>query len=210
MPRGRFITLEGGEGAGKTTQLRRLCAGLTAEAGLEVMATREPGGSPLAEAIRPLILAAAHDWSPLTEALLHCAARCEHLRQTVRPALEAGRWVVSDRFFDSTVAYQVYGRGAPAEAVAEIDARVRDGLRPDLTIVLDVAPEVGLARRVAEGDANRYEDMDLDFHRRVRDGFLTLARREPERCLVLDGDRGVEAVQADIMDAVRSRLLRTP
>jgi dTMP kinase len=206
VARGRFITLEGGEGAGKSVQRDRLVARLRA-AGFEVVATREPGGSPSAEAVRDLLLAHGTHWQPLSEALLHAAARSQHLAQTVRPALEAGRWVVSDRFSDSTRAYQGWGQGVSLEALDQLECMVVADTRPDLTLMLDVAPEVGLARAQGRGQgADRYEAMDLSFHRRLRAGYRAIAGAAPERCVLIDAGGSEDAVAAEIRDAVRERL----
>lgn len=207
MARGRFITLEGGEGAGKTTQIRRLAATL-GERGIVVTTTREPGGSPGAEQIRRLLVEGAPDrWDAMTEALLHVAARRDHLRAVVTPALGAGRWVVSDRFADSTVAYQGYGHGLGREVVDRLHAIAIEGVRPDLTLILDLPVEKGLARAGARAGAEtRYEDMDRAFHERLRAGFLDIARSDPARCVVIDADRPEEAVAAAVLAAVESRL----
>ncbi len=203
MARGRFITLEGGEGAGKSTQIRLLSDALAA-AGVEVVATREPGGSDGAEAIRGLLVSGdTGRWSARTEALLHTAARRDHLERTVWPALDAGRWVVCDRFFDSTMAYQGYGLGLGRDWVAALQTLALGDFRPDLTLILDLPAETGLARAASRrGAEDRYERMDVGFHKRLRDGFLDIAAREPERCVVVDADRAVEAVRAAVLDAV--------
>lgn len=205
--RGRFITLEGGEGAGKSTQIARLAAALT-DTGLTVRATREPGGSPSAEAIRALLVEGDPGrWLPMTEACLHFAARVEHLHAVIRPALTAGTWVISDRFADSTMAYQGYGhqlgRG-PIEALYRV--AIGD-FAPDLTVILDVPVETGLARAASRRYAeDRYERMDRAFHERVRAGFLDIAEREPARCVVIDARAGIDAIAAQILAAVQTRL----
>ncbi len=207
MIRGRFITLEGGEGAGKSTQIRRLAEALAGR-GVEVVVTREPGGSPGAEEIRALLVAGETGrWSAMTEALLHSAARRDHLERTVWPALEGGRWVLCDRFFDSTMAYQGYGLTLGREPVAALQRVALGAFRPDLTLILDLPVAMGL-RRAAErhGDEDRYERMDLAFHERLRNGYLDIAAREPERCAVIDATQSVEAVQAAILDVVTRRL----
>ncbi len=205
MGRGRLITLEGGEGAGKSTQTGRLVAALVAE-GIPVLRTREPGGAPGAEAIRSVLLGQG-PWDGVAECMLHFAARREHVERTIRPALEAGTWVVSDRFADSTLAYQCFGQGVPRHVVDALAAVALEGLRPDLTFVLEIAPEAGLARAAARGDANRYEAMDAAFHARVRDGFRAIAAAEPNRCLLLDATGTPEGVAGEILKAVRARLL---
>ena len=207
MARGKFITLEGGEGAGKSTQAERLGGDLR-QAGLATLVTREPGGAPGAEEVRGLLVTGAVGrWDPMTEALLHSAARREHLTKTIEPALDAGTWVVSDRFADSTMAYQGYGHGLGRRVVDGLNELVLGAFAPDLTLVLDVAVDDGLGRAAAvSGAEDRYERMGRDFHRRLRDGFLEIARREPERCAVIDAGAGVDEVQAAIRAIVRQRL----
>ncbi|MBM3276440.1 MAG: dTMP kinase [Candidatus Sericytochromatia bacterium] len=207
MSAGCFITLEGGEGAGKTTQQRLLVEAIRLT-GREAVATREPGGAPAAEAIRALLVTGAADrWHPLTETLLHVAARHEHVVRTIRPALERGAIVVCDRFFDSTMAYQGYGQGVARETIEAIHATVLGTLSPDLTVILDIPVEVGLARAAHRGDGRtRYEAMTPDFHQRLRDGFLDIARREPGRCVVVDATRPPEFVHRDVRKAASARL----
>src|SRR5262245_51623438 len=206
--RGRFITLEGGEGAGKSTHARLLTEWLRGR-GHEVVQTREPGGSPGAERIRELLVTGSVDrWTPATETLLHYAARADHLERTIRPALVAGRWVVCDRFADSTAAYQGYGHGVPQDFVAALYRAVvgEDG-GPDLTLILDLPVEEGLRRAGGRhGDENRYEQMAVAFHRRLRDGFLAIARAAPERCVVIDARAEVTAVEAAIRAEAQQRL----
>jgi len=206
--RGRFITLEGGEGAGKSTQARLLEAALVA-AGHRVVRTREPGGAPGAEAIRGVLLGPKGDgipWDGVAECMLHFAARREHVVRTILPALEAGHWVVCDRFADSTMAYQCYGQGVPRAVFDALAGVALEGLAPDLTLVLDLAPEEGLARAAARGETNRYEAAGLDFHRRVHDGFRAIAAAEPGRCAVIDASDAPEGVAASILRVVRARL----
>ncbi len=205
MAKGKFITLEGGEGTGKSTQAALLAKALQ-QSGVETLSTREPGGAPGAEEIRGLLVKGdVARWQPLSEALLHYAARHEHLQQTVFPALAAGRWVISDRFADSTMAYQGYGHGLDREVITRLHRLVTGGFAPDLTLVLDIPAEVGLKRALA-GDEDRYERMSLEFHERLRAGFLDIAEREPERCAVLDAADGIEQVQKRIQALVRDRL----
>ena len=206
-PSACLITLEGGEGAGKSTQAGRLAAALSAT-GLAVVTTREPGGAPGAEEIRVLLVDGdSGRWDPLSEALLHFAARREHLRQTILPALERGSWVISDRFADSTMAYQGSGLRLDRKIIEFLYDCVAGDLQPDLTIILDLPVEEGLARASARaGGGMRYEGMGLDFHRRLREGFLDIARREPARCAVVDAARNVDQVGEDILAAVRERL----
>jgi dTMP kinase len=205
-PPGRFITLEGGEGAGKSTQMARLADRL--RGGREVVTTREPGGSPGAEMIRKLLVEGpAERWDGTTEALLHFAARRDHLRATVWPALERGAWVVSDRFADSTRAYQGWGHGLDGAVLDRLYEVAVGVFRPDLTLILDLPVEKGLARAAARrGAETRYESLPRDFHERVRAGFLEIARGEPARCVVIDAMQGVDAVAAAIARAVADRL----
>lgn len=207
MTRGRFITFEGGEGAGKSTQVRILAERLRG-AGLEVVATREPGGSPGAEAIRALLVTGDVDrWSPVSEALLMYAARRDHIERTIRPALERGAWVISDRFADSTRAYQGAGGGAAPGLVASLENFVLEDTRPDLTLILDLPVELGLERAGLRGGAEaRFEAKGVAFHQRLRDGFLRIAGAEPNRCTVLDGGQPPEAVSAAVWSTVSTRL----
>ncbi|MDJ0950513.1 MAG: dTMP kinase [Alphaproteobacteria bacterium] len=207
----RFISFEGGEGAGKSTQVGLLQARLQAS-GIACLATREPGGSSAAEEIRRLLVEGAVDrWDPLTEALLHFAARREHVETTVRPALAEGRWVITDRFADSTMAYQGYGHGlgrAPIEALCRL---VLGDFAPDLSLILDLDPASGLARAsnrqtVQSAAEDRYERMDRAFHQRLRDGFLDIARRDPQRCAVIDAAQPEDAVHRAVCGAIADRL----
>jgi len=205
--RGRFITLEGGEGAGKSTQVRRIVDAL-GRAGIDVVATREPGGAPSAEQIRALLVQGAIDrWDPTSEALLHFAARREHLVRTVRPALARGAWVVSDRFADSTMAYQGYGLGLGRTAVETLYTLVVGDTAPDLTLILDLPVAQGLRRAAARaGDEHRYERMGTAFHESLRDAFLDIAAREPARCAVVDAGGDVEATFEAIRAVIAGRL----
>jgi dTMP kinase len=203
--RGRFITFEGGEGGGKSTQARRLAAWLS-ERGIPVLVTREPGGSAGAEAIRAVLLN-GQGFDPVAEAMLMFAARREHVVATIRPALAAGIWVVCDRFADSTRAYQCHGQGVPGEVYQRLAELALEGLRPDLTLILDIAPEAGMARAAARGvAADRYERLDAGFHARVRAGFLAIAAAEPQRCAVLDAAQPAEAVFHAATRAVSAKL----
>lgn len=203
----RFVTLEGGEGAGKSTQIALLGQSLS-DSGVDVTATREPGGSPGADAIRRLLVEGEPGrWDGETEALLHFAARRDHLVRTVWPALAAGRWVLSDRFADSTLAYQGYGHGLDRAFIDTLYRLTVGDFRPDLTLILDLPVETGLARAAGRGGAeDRYERMDREFHERLRLGFLDIARREPDRCAVVDAARDADAVAADIRAIVAERL----
>ena len=204
---GRFITLEGGEGAGKSTQIARLSEWLR-QKGRTVVTTREPGGSPGAEMIRKLLVEGpAERWDGTTEALLHFAARRDHLRSTVWPALKRGDWVISDRFADSTVAYQGHGHGLDRAMLDRLYQVAVGDFRPDLTLILDLPIEAGLARAAARrGSETRYESLPKDFHARVQAGFLEIARREADRCVVIDATQGIDAVAAAIARAVSERL----
>jgi dTMP kinase len=204
--RGRFITLEGGEGAGKSTQAARLAAALEARA-ISVCPTREPGGSPGAEEIRKLLVHGEPGrWNPLTETLLLFAARADHLARKIRPALEQGQWVICDRFTDSTYAYQGAGRGLDESTIAAIEAAVTQSFKPDITIILDVPVEQGLSRAGNRGPHEaRFENFDAAFHERLRDYFRDLAEREPGRCVLLDGSASPDAVAAAIWDTVAER-----
>lgn len=205
MPaRGWFITIEGPEGAGKTTQAVALVGHLTG-LGLDVHSTREPGGTWLGERLREVLLArtdSAAPTDPLTDSLLFNAARRQLVTEVIRPALEAGRTVVCARFADSTLAYQGYGAGIPLDRLRALEIAATDGLAPDLTILLDLPVEDGLARK-APGDVTRFEaEFDLAFHRRVRDGFLALAAAEPGRFAVVDARRSTADVAAAVSSAV--------
>jgi dTMP kinase len=215
MPTARFITFEGGEGSGKSTQAQLLADTLRAK-GIGGILTREPGGSPFAEAVRRLILdpeIPAH--SALSEALLFYAARADHIEKVIRPALVAGQWVVSDRFSDSTRVYQVEVGGLPLDVFKAFELIVVKLTYPDLTFILDVPVEVGLkrattrrlARAISGEDADTYEKRDVDFHERLRQGFLAVARDEPKRCHVLDGTAKPEAIAIEVWAQVQRRLL---
>jgi dTMP kinase len=203
---GRFITFEGGEGTGKSTQVTLLASWLRAR-GVDLVQTREPGGAPGAERVRSLLVTGdAGRWTPMAETLLHYAARADHLERTIRPALAAGRWVVCDRFADSTMAYQGYGHGVAIEFIDALYAAVVGDTVPELTLILDLPAEEGLRRAAGRaGNEDRYEQMALDFHRRLRHGFLTIAARAPQRCVVIDAAREIAAVQTDIQAEVARR-----
>ena len=207
MKRGYFITFEGPEGVGKSSQIRLLGAALTS-AGREVVVTREPGGTPLAEAIRNVVKGhqGAEAVHPVTELLLMEAARSQHVGCVILPALNAGKIVLCDRFYDSTTAYQGGGRGLDIDTIQRLNALAAQGAAPDLTILLDLPPERGFertGRRVeTKGEYDRFELEKLDFHCRVRSAFLELARREPRRIRVVDADRNQAAIQRDIKEAV--------
>ena len=200
--RGKFITLEGGEGAGKTTCLEFVHRRLI-ENGREVVITREPGGTALGEEIRELLLTPKpRPVSGDAEVLLIFAARAQHLDEVIRPALQAGRWVLCDRFTDATYAYQGEGRGLGAERVAVLEQYVQGVLRPDLTLLLDVRVEIGLARAGERGEPDRFEREGARFQERVRGAYLARAEREPERIKVIDASRGLPDVQDQITAAL--------
>lgn len=207
MTRGRFITFEGGEGAGKSTQVRILAERLRG-AGHEVVATREPGGSDGAEAIRGLLLTGDADrWSAVSETLLMYAARRDHIERTIRPALERGAWVISDRFADSSRAYQGAGGGVARGLLAAMETFVVEDTRPDLTLILDLPVEQGLERAGLRGGAEmRFESKGVAFHQRLRDAFLEIAAAEPGRCAVVAADQTPDQVSAAIWSAVAQRL----
>jgi dTMP kinase len=207
MKRGRFITFEGGEGTGKSTQVR-LLVGHMKQTGADVVQTREPGGSPSAEEIRTLLVTGAADrWSPMAETLLFYAARVEHWRQVIEPALARGAHVVCDRFADSTMAYQSYAGGLERRLIEDLHRATMPGADPDLTIVLDVPVDQGLSRAASRrDDETRFERKGREFHERLRQGFLDIARREPTRCIVIDAGSSIEHVHAAVLSAVKQRL----
>ena len=206
---GRFITVEGTEGAGKTSNIAFLQARLEA-VGKTVVLTREPGGTPLGEAIRDLLLTRRGDGMAVdTELLLMFAARAEHIAQLIRPALARGEWVLCDRFTDATYAYQGGGRRIDIDRIAALEHWVQGNLRPDLTIVLDVPVEVGLARAGRRSAPDRFEREQLAFHEAVRAAYRTIAAREPVRVQVVDAEQPLPRVQADlgrVLDAFLARV----
>lgn len=209
--KGRFITFEGGEGCGKSTHIALLAERLR-QSGIEVVLTREPGGTPLCEEIRNMLQHDSCGESPCPEAetLLFCASRAQLIDKVIRPALERGAWVLSDRFADSTIAYQGYGRGFPLPTLRAILAFATGGLSPDATFLLEVSPEVEadrLAKRYSEGQAiDRFEREASAFHKRVRQGFLEIAKSEPERVIRILTDKAKEQVHQEILSEIESRL----
>jgi len=204
---GRLITFEGGEGAGKSTQVALLAEALRSR-GVTVVTTREPGGSEGAEAIRALLVSGETGrWDGITEALLHFAARRDHLLRTVWPALERGEWVICDRFADSTLAYQGFGHGLPAETIASLYRIAVGRFVPDLTLILDLPVEDGLKRAGTRGGGeDRYERMGLSFHQRLRQGFLGIAADNPRRCAVIDAVPAPDIVHRAVFATVEARL----
>jgi dTMP kinase len=203
---GRFISFEGGEGAGKSTQARRLAAALETR-GISCVITREPGGSPGAEDIRKLLVNGDPGrWEALAETLLLYAARADHVTRTIKPAIALGRWVLCDRFADSTYAYQGAGRGLDRETVRRIEAVAIGDFKPDLTLVLDLPAEEGLKRANARASAeSRFEQFDIGFHERLRQAFLDIAKRAPDRCRVIDAGADEDTVAQAIWKAAAAR-----
>ncbi|MDX1451177.1 MAG: dTMP kinase [Oleiphilaceae bacterium] len=198
MKRGKFITIEGGEGVGKTTNINFIRAQLDAR-NIECVVTREPGGTPLAEEIREVLIAPRDEQVCVeTELLLMFAARAQHLHEKILPALERGAWVISDRFTDATYAYQSGGRGVPEEKVALLEDFVQGALRPDCTILLDAPPEVGMQRAQKRGELDRFEQERAEFFSRVRDNYLTRAKADPSRFKVINAAGDLDDVQRQI------------
>ena len=215
MSKGLFITFEGGEGSGKTTQINRLSQTLS-QLGKKVITTREPGGTPEAEKIRELIVQRdGGAWTPMAEILLFSTARVMHVEQIIRPALEEGKIVICDRFTDSTRAYQGYGHEMGLEEIENLNTLTLGDFKPDLTFILDIDPEEGLKRsdrRLAAEQfqvkhrEDRYEQLDIEFHKRLRQGFLEIAKKEPGRCHVIPAMQDVDAISGQIADIVREKV----
>ena len=204
--KGRFITIEGGEGTGKSTLLSGLNAQLQA-LGLLTRVTREPGGTELAEHVRNLVLRPPRDetWSPLAEALLMNAARLDHLEKLIKPTLEEGVWVLCDRFADSTRAYQSAGGGVEMHVLTQMEQWVLETCRPDLTLILDVPAEIAMERRALRaGATDAFEDRPAEYHASVRQVFLDIAQQEPERCRLINANQAPETVCADALSAIQS------
>jgi dTMP kinase len=205
-PHGRFISIEGGEGAGKSTQVGLLVAALD-RAGIPVRATREPGGSPGGEAIRRLLLEGEGErWDAISEALLLVAARRDHVTRVIAPALAQGVWVVSDRFADSTTAYQGYGGGVALRDLATLHRFALRDVVPDLTVILDLPVEIGLARAAARAAADRFERLDREFHEKLRQGFRQIASDNPTRCILIDASGDLQTLHRAVVAAVEKRL----
>ncbi len=211
---GIFITFEGGEGAGKTTQIERL-EHLLSSKGLTVIRTREPGGTPEAESIRSLLVQrGGGEWDAMAEVLLFSAARVMHVKDVIKPAIDAGHVVICDRFSDSTMAYQGYGHGFSRDKINKIDALAIDNFKPDLTFILDLDVEIGLSRSKrrlnseegAQNTEDRFERMEIDFHKRLRQGFVEIAANEPARCHVIDATQSADDVFAAICKIVDEKL----
>ncbi|PSJ60068.1 dTMP kinase [Mesorhizobium ephedrae] len=209
LARGLFITFEGGEGAGKSTQIRRLAEKLRRK-GYDTLVTREPGGSPGAEALRHVILSgAAEPFGPRMEALLFAAARSDHVEQVIRPAIERGAIVLCDRFLDSSRVYQGLANDDDSAFVAMLERVAVNGMMPDMTLIFDIDAEIGMRRAAARrgaGEADRFEKETLETHRRRRDAFLAIAEKEPERCIVVDASESEDEVEQLVTAAVFAAL----
>ncbi len=207
--KGIFITFEGGDGAGKTTQINRLHGALEG-VGISCLLTREPGGTEIAERIRDLVLLSDEPRTAITELLLIFAARAEHTREVISPALESGKWVLCDRYTDASYAYQGGGRGIPDETIAQVEAVATGGLKPDLTVLLDIGIDEGGHRiNSREMDRDRFESEAIDFKRRVRDAYLRRRRAEPERIHLIDALASVESIGDRILELVRPFIPKT-
>jgi dTMP kinase len=212
--KGLFITLEGGEGTGKSTQVKLLHKALQ-DAGVDAIMTREPGGTDQAERIRNLLIQRdAGNFDPLTEALLMMSARREHLVNKIWPAMDKGQWVISDRFADSTRAFQGYGMGLDPAVIEDIYRLIAGNFQPDLTFVFDIDPETGLKRSLkqlnvttnaTESTEDRYERMGIPFHTRLRNGFLEIAKKYHERCVIIDATQSIEAIHAQLLKTIETR-----
>jgi len=201
---GKFISFEGGEGAGKSTQAALLFDYLKGIR-LKALITREPGGTPVAEKIRSIILDKGNDMALITEAVLYCAARAEHLSRVILPALERGVYVICDRFSDSTTAYQAYGRGLSANDIERLNDIATNGVKPDATVFLDIPPNAGFLRKGGADDGDRMESAGREFHERVYNGFCAIAAAEPRRVLRIDALRGPEEVHRAIVAGLKER-----
>ena len=205
--RGLFITFEGTDGGGKTTQVQRLTADLR-EAGYDICLTREPGGTPISEQIRDMLLNPDHsEMAATTELLLYAASRAQHVSEVIKPALEAGKVVISSRFADATVVYQGYGRGLDLERIDRLNRIATDDVTPDVTFVLDLPVEIGLQRvQNSRGGLDRLEREKIEFHRRLREGYQIIARQEPQRLKIIDAQVSPDQVYAQIQAIIQSLL----
>ena len=204
--RGRFITIEGTEGVGKSTNVAYVKARIEA-AGIELVLTREPGGTALAEQIRSMILEPREEAIAVdTELLLVFAARAQHIKQVIKPALERGAWVLSDRFTDATYAYQGFGRGIDTARIEQLESFVQGDLRPDLTLLLDAPVDIGLARASARGALDRIEQEKHCFFEKVREGYHHQLAKEPQRFALINAEKSLQAVEQQVSDVVQSRL----
>ncbi|QWR78897.1 dTMP kinase [Candidatus Magnetomonas plexicatena] len=203
---GVFISIEGTDGSGKSTQVRLVAEALRIESGLDVVETFEPGGTEIGMKIREILIdPKTVNMSPITELMLFYAARAQHAAEVIHPALRRGAYVITDRFSDSTIAYQAYGRGINPELIKQLDALVLKGFKPDLTIVIDLDVTTGLSRKKSASKADRLEMEELLFHERVREGFLDLSKTEPLRFKVIDGSYPVETLTKRIVETIKER-----
>lgn len=207
MAKGFFITLEGGEGAGKSTQVKWLASALR-DAGRDIVETREPGGTPDAEALRALFIAhKGNDWPVAAQVLLMFAARVLHTENLIKPALAAGKIVICDRYIDSTRVYQGYGAGYDRAAIEQIKKTTIGDFEPDLTFIFDIDPETGLGRTKGRGgQGDTFEDKDIDFHRKLRGGFLEIAKDNPGRCVIIDASKDIQTIADRLREEVLKRL----
>lgn len=203
---GRFISFEGGEGSGKSTQLCLLASAFE-KSGLPFLSTREPGGSDGAEKIRSLLVSGEVDsWDPLTETILFNAARADHINKLIKPAIVQGKTVICDRFLDSTIVYQGIGKGLGTDYIKNLHNMLFGNFMPDLTIILDIKPEDGLARAEKRSDnENRFEKLNIEFHKKIRAGFLKIAEMEEGRCVVLDANQDADKLHKQIIETIRAR-----
>lgn len=206
---GMFVSLEGGEGAGKSTIIKAISAHMRAlETDIEVVVTREPGGGSIGQAIRNIVLSSDFNHlDPRAEALLFAADRAQHVSEIIRPALQRGAFVVCDRYVDSSIAYQGHARGLGVEHIENLSAWGSDNVFPDLTLIIDIDPAVGLARKEAQRETNRMENLDIEFHHTVRRAFLDRAVQDPQRYAVIDGHQTIDFVVADVVGIVAARWL---
>jgi dTMP kinase len=206
MDKGKFITIEGGEGTGKSTQIKKLVERLKGEC-LDVVQTREPGGSKGAEKIRDLLIGGSADnWDPISELLLLYAARRNHVEEVILPAISEGKWVICDRFVDSSMAYQGIAQGLGTTLINRLTDLTLEGFLPDLTLILDIPVEIGL-ERAKSVEINKYEEMDISFHNQVRIAFIEIANQNPERCALIDAVGDINKITNDAWDVIKGRLL---